>query len=206
MNTKMIVGIVGVIILIGGIAYFAMGKGGTESADTSSAQQATPSSMKELMASGVSQRCTFNDAPAGSATQGTVYIGGGKVRTDFTSQSSSGSVSGHMIADGTTIYTWMDNMSTGFKMSMSATQSSSSGSSQQGIDVNKKVDYNCSPWSVDASLFVVPTSITFSDMSAMMQGSAGAGASAGGNAAQCQACASLSGSAQAQCKAALGCK
>ena len=72
-------------------------------------------------------------------------------------------------------------------------------------------------WNGDASKFERPAGVEFMDMSAMMQGAMGGGM--GGAAGtlpegatmddikgtQCAACASLTGDAQAQCLAALGC-
>jgi hypothetical protein len=128
-----------------------------------------------------------------------VYVSGGKVRTDFTGKSASGTISGHMIADSATVHTWMDGMSQGFTTSITA-QATTSNNSQQGVSPDTKVQTSCEPWSADASLFVVPSNITFTDPSAMMK------AGASGSANSCAVCDQAPASARAQCRAALHCK
>lgn len=138
------------------------------------------------------------------------------MRGDFTSVASGQTTQSHMITDGQTSYVWTDQMAQGFKMSFSSANATSGGSNGASTSVNpdEKVNYACSPWSVDQSEFTLPANITFSDMGALMnpglETRPGAGTSAGaqsGNSAQCAVCAQApSAAAQAQCKAALGCQ
>jgi hypothetical protein len=52
----------------------------------------------------------------------------------------------------------------------SASGKESKGSSPQSADVQKQSDYSCGPYAANKSVFTVPTDITFTDYSAMMQG------------------------------------
>ncbi len=68
---------------------------------------------------------------------------------------------------------------------------------------NQKYDYECSPWTADMAMFALPTDIQFNDMSAAVQGSAGASA-AGPNCSTCDMIPNAD--AKAQCRIALKCK
>jgi hypothetical protein len=179
-------GIVVAVAIIGAGAYVLMGNKGTAPDGAMAPEGATvptqagtqqpatsvptgnPMSLKELLASGTSQQCTFADNVAGATVQGTVYVSGGKVRIDFSSTQQGKTVSGHTMTDGDVFYTWSDGMKDGFKMSMTAAQSS--GTQQQMLDVDRKVDYHCSPWTSDTSIFALPKHVTFRDMAEMMKG------------------------------------
>lgn len=133
--------------------------GGTDQA-TSSSQ-----SLQELVAKGSSVKCTYGE----SGSEGTMYISSGKARGDF----SAGTQKGHMVMMDKTSYIWMDGSSQGFKSSLDTsaptTAAANSGTASQGVDASKKMNYSCSPWSADASMFTLPTSVQFMDASAMMQ-------------------------------------
>jgi len=211
MSKTLLYWVIGAIIVVGGGWYAWSSMGGGTSGTTTTQEVAASSAMTltSLMSSGVAQKCTFNDTSSTSQSSGTVYVGGGKVRGDFTAVSEGKTVQAHMISDGTTSYTWIDGMSTGFKMAMTAqTGSASSGQSSQGIDANKQLDYQCTQWAPDATEFQLPASVTFTDMSAMMTGGsagAAAGASTGASAANCAMC-DQAGAGRAQCRAAMGCQ
>ncbi|MBI2030107.1 hypothetical protein HYT05_00630 [Candidatus Kaiserbacteria bacterium] len=210
MSTKIVGVLLAIVAIAGGVYYITNSDSLTAGLMGDRAQMpAGPMSLKELIAGGVSQKCTFSDASADMPTEGTVYVGGGKVRGDF-SATSQGKVMGmHMIADGATMHTWIDGMTSGFSMSMDATQSGTN--TQQSFDSDKKIDYRCEQWATDDSRFVLPSNVTFQDMAAMMQG-AMQGAGAGtvpqmqATAAQCQACDQLPGAQKSACRAALKCQ
>jgi len=61
-------------------------------------------------------------------------------------------------------------MPQGIKMSFASMTTQSDSAPQGAVDPNAEVEYSCSAWSADASLFALPSGITFQDMSAMMQG------------------------------------
>ncbi len=205
MNKTVIGIIVAVVVVAAGGWYFYSSKGASMmGTDKPQVMQ----SMKELVASGISQKCDFSEPQ--SNTSGTIYIAGGKVRGDFTSQTQAGTVTGHMISDGTTVNTWMDGMSQGFKSSFAMTEGTGTDT-QKGLDPDKKTDYKCSPWSADETKFQLPGGITFTDMSAMMQGGAGTGAAPKLGApptktAQCGACDMAPEPQRTQCRQALQCR
>lgn len=189
--------------------------------------QATPTSdtsqlsLKDLLAGHNRQQCTFTSAE--SKTTGTVFVGDGKVRGDFQAEVNGKTSQSHMLQDGTFIYFWTDGQTKGFKASLDVVQKMSESVMQnyqsQAMDMNKKGDYSCSAWGVDASKFAPPTGVTFQDYTKMME-SAGAvmqgtksatqkdntSVDTSADASACAACDSLPASAQAQCRSTLNCK
>lgn len=169
------VGIVLAIIVIALIAYFAFGRKGsdtTEQSNTTSSSQSSDqssnstktSSLKSLISSG-NQSCTYNDGQ----TTGVVYTANGKARMDFTSTTNGVSTASHSVIDGDIYYSWIDGQPSGFKFSMNQSTTGSAGSNQN-VDVNKETNYNCSSWSPDNSKFVLPTGVTFTDLSKLQTG------------------------------------
>jgi hypothetical protein len=109
-----------------------------------------------------------------------------------------------MISDGQTVYVWSSAMAQGIKMAVSASQSTTTSSSQNPY--NENVNYTCSPWTPNSSEFALPAGVTFEDMTSLMQGGASTGTSGSVNAGACGACDQApNASAKAQCRAALHC-
>ena len=186
---------------------------GSEGVQQSQGEQG--GTLKDLFAMTTSQTCTFTNTDGDSAT-GTVYVSGGKVRSDFSTATSEGAEQAmHMIVKDQTSYLWGDALQgKGIKMAfanMEAPTDTTKPASQQStsLNTNQAVKYSCKPWVVDASVFELPTGVEFSDVGAAMQAQMQAvqeGSAMSNVSASCAQCAALSGDAQAQCKAALQCK
>ena len=133
-------------------------------------------SLRSLLALGKNTMCTFTSVVKNSSSSGTVYIASnGDMSGDFTSQTSSGTVTSHMIMKGGTSYVWSGAQ--GAKMNVSATEATTASNANQSVDLDAQVDYDCKNWTRDDSKFVVPTNVNFIDIEAMMKG---AGALPGG--------------------------
>ena len=208
MNKNLTITIVAVLLLAGGVGgYFAFGRSSSSpSSNSSEAANTTPAqdsmqkkSLKDLMGLGTNQQCTFKDA---TGNGGTVYVSGTKVRGDFASTTNGTSISSHMVSDGKTTYMWMDGQTQGFKTSLDAVaQPDLTAKQQPAVDVNQQLDYNCGAWTVNASVFALPTGIDFIDPAALMPKVT----LPAGSAAQCAACDSLTGTYRDQCLATLNC-
>jgi hypothetical protein len=199
MNTKVLYGILAVIVIAIG-AFVLTNGGGKKSAATTAtttASVAQPQTLKDLARSETPQKCEFEDSTNAAKTAGVVYVASGKVRGDFTATTQGKNYSAHMISDGVTAYTWMDGMATGFKVAFST---ASTSEMQQGLDANKNLNYKCSSWTADQTMFQLPTSVKFTDMSATLK----TGVSGSANA--CSACDLAPEPQRAQCRAALKCK
>lgn len=212
MKNKTLWFVVGAVVVLVVIVVVVMGMNKAGAPGQSGNTSGGPMSMKDLLTSGASQKCTFTNSDAQSNSSGIVYITQGHMRGDFTSVASGKTTQSHMITDGQTSYVWTDQMAQGFKMSFTSTSTSSGGSNS--VNPDEKVNYACNPWSVDQGEFTLPANITFSDMGALINpgtgAKTGAGANVGtpsGNSAQCAVCVQApTAAAQAQCKATLGCE
>jgi hypothetical protein len=160
------------------------------------------------MGLGTSQLCTYTDEA--SQSEGTIYVSGQDVRTDFSAVSEGETMGTHMITDGTTTYMWFDGAESGFMSTFDSTAiengSPDTSVSQQGsFDFDNQVDYSCTPWVRDAGKFDLPD-MEFVDYSAMMPGNMmEANGEEGSLQNQCGLCDALPGDSQAECKESLGC-
>lgn len=168
-NNALWIGVAVVVVVVAGILVF-MGMDrdmmipGTSQVGEENIEESTtsaqPTSLNALLASGISQKCSFSST-RNETSSGTVFIAMGQVRGDFSATSQGTTYHGHFIVKDDTTYVWADGMPQGFKSSFSA----SGGKANAQIDPDAPADYSCEPWSADESLFVVPTSISFVDVS-----------------------------------------
>lgn len=205
MNRNVMIGVAVAVLLILGIGgYVMMNKKPAEtvtSAPVTEGASPTPArqsgSLRQLLSGGVAKKCTYTSG----TTQGTVYVSGGKMRGDMRTTTNDENVVSHVIVDGTTSYIWMDGQTTGYKMSWdTTTPAPTSGAGQTGFDPDSSVDYDCGVWATDASMMAMPAGVTFTEMGKLV-----VPPGPSGPASQCDACASLTGTAKTQCMTALGC-
>jgi hypothetical protein len=124
-------------------------------------------SLRSLLAMTKDTMCTYSGTSAGTTVSGTMYLSGGMMRGDFvTTSQSSGSVDSHMIKNGDTMFVWSGNQ--GAKMDMKMLDQNADANQKGSVDLNQDVDYTCKDWTKDASKFVIPTTVTFVDIAAMM--------------------------------------
>ncbi len=187
-------------------SYFSDSMPETKLADDS--EMAGAASLRDLVMRNRPMKCSVNE----EANQGTFYIADKNMRGDFTSVSDGKSVSGHMIVKDNVSYTWMNGEKTGFKVAADESlevEASESAQQKEQIDLDSKTNYECDSWSKDTSYFDLPSGVEFTDLSAMMNASVGAGAQTSGavdlKAMQCAACESVPAESKAQCKSSLGC-
>jgi Tfp pilus assembly protein PilX len=171
----------------------------------------TPSSLRDLIAKGISQSCTYST----DKSQGMIYLGDGKIRGDFNvttvdADGQSQTTSSHMIIMNNTNYLWTEASSTGIKMSFDQNATPApitSNTPTNSFDANALNNYKCSPWVIDQSLFTLPAGVNFRSFNLPSPAAVGSGApSTGTNSSQCSYCDSLSGDSKAQCLSALNCK
>ena len=191
LTTKTILIALGAVLVIGGGAAVAMNKDSssvmmqdtpvkTEVTTDATAQVSSGMSMKDLLASVASTKCTVSTSNDKINSSGVVYVSGGKMRSDFTSVTKEGPLAGksmlaHMIVDTDMSYMWGEGeMKVGIKIARKdildvTPENGETPANQAAMDMNEKSDFKCEKWTLDAAEFVPPTSITFNDMSAMMQ-------------------------------------
>jgi len=224
----LIIGVI-IVLLVGvGGGYYYMTQQASTSTDKEPPEATTTMdkdtkgmmSLKEIMALGRSQKCTFAYSnPDSGKTSGTSYISGKNVRTDFTITDTENKVTeGGMIMVDSTMYTWTDQDKKGVKMEITENLEESIQEEIKDTEWNKeymspdeKLDYNCTGWNEDHSVFAPPADIEFMDLSEQMKvfedlqksmGSEGATSPE----ASCAVCDSMPAAAAAACRSSLNCE
>lgn len=183
---KLIYGFIAVaVIIIAGVgAYFIVGRDTAETSETvveemvseqSDSQRASSEvvtesmSLTDIINEQKNQLCTFTDSETKGV--GTVFIGDRDFRGDFqTDINDKASVTHMIVLDTTDVYVWMEGETQGFKTSMSGlTDLSEFGEETTAFNINKAVDYECYPWTLDNSQFELPQAVEFRDMSSMLE-------------------------------------
>ncbi len=158
------------VIVIGGGVYMGM-QGSSKSPvldtpKTLSTEGTIQGSMGDLVALGVSLKCSFTHTTDLSSSSGDVYVADGKVRGNFKVTSTplgNQSFDAYMIADGKESYVWSSFMPQGYKTIITEPNGGESNAGQDGLDYNQTLDYTCTPWEKDVSFFVPPADVTFVD-------------------------------------------
>lgn len=229
-NKNIIIIVVVIILLIGGGLYLNMNKTpkttqttqpattstvnnntNTQTTNTNNQNEEIEGSLKNLLANGKTVNCTFSNNTNDVNITGTVYAANGKIREDYkTTMKEAGAISGHMIVDSQEAYMWTDQMNQGFKFSLAGMPSPSSGQKNQAPDINKTMHFSCLPWTVDSSLFTLPSNINFQSMSIPAVQSTGAAGGTKTNtndlSSQCGVCNNIpEGPGRTACKTQLKC-
>ena len=212
-GSRAIIGIVVVIIVVGAVWAMANKSAPTNSPadpDTknTNTNAAKAQSLKALLAANTPQECSFQTTVDTSTSEGKVYMARGMMRGDFTLVSGDETFTSHMITKDGSVYSWVENMTTGFKTSIDAgTGANTENGQKEAVDMDQELNYDCQPWSADASTFELPANVEFNDLGAMMKPKLDAPANTDDTNAQCGACDQVpAGPTRDQCKSALGCK
>ncbi len=156
-------------VVVGGGYYMLTS---TRVADTTGGAQATqePTGKKmafgDFMKQGGSYKCAVQSNSAeGINTTGTIYLNASMIRVDAsTKMPGSSDIKTSIIVTTDYTYTWTAQAgNTGFK---TKTVQAAGDSASYGFDASQIGDYTCDVWSADASVFVPPANVVFSDVSA----------------------------------------
>ncbi len=168
MKRNLIIGGIALVVVIGAIVAVALQpkaevKPTAESTETVTTATGTPMTLKKLLGLQSAQVCTFTSDFGDMSSKGVVYAAGGKVRSDVESQTQTGLLTSHLISDGVYANVWTSALNQGFRLKLDETQPTVSAKSNVP-DINQSFDMDCKPWTVDVSVFVAPTNITFREM------------------------------------------
>ncbi|PIP55526.1 MAG: hypothetical protein CO183_00480 [Candidatus Zambryskibacteria bacterium CG_4_9_14_3_um_filter_42_9] len=171
------------ILAIGGGVYYAKNQSENKTVETETEMETgasmeielgvnTRGSLRSLVSLGRNVMCTFTSSADGYESEGTVYISAdNSMRGDFTSNfTAQGSVESHMIMNADNSYFWSGNQGTKMSTNKLNKDTGVSTDSNQSVDLDSDVDYKCSEWSRDNSKFSVPSTVTFIDIDAMING------------------------------------
>ncbi|MCL4384576.1 hypothetical protein M1116_03920 [Patescibacteria group bacterium] len=147
----------------------------TPSSSNSPAPTAKPlaQSLKDLLASGVAQKCTWESNDNNEKTTGELLIQGKKFKESSKVTNAQGTQNVYAISDGTFLYSWSDNApESGIKMKLPqdfdtsltpAPTSSAPAGPSSSVDVNAKYDYHCSPATLSPADLALPSNVKFAD-------------------------------------------
>ena len=168
-NKSIIYAIIAVVIL--GAIWLVIPKTPSNPTDADNPRPGNTSngktSLRDLMALGKSQKCTFQVEQDGVASSGAVYVNGNKIRGDFETTVANKKESGHMISDDSFIYIWTEGAKQGIKMEAAKDNSgiNSDVPTNEVLDMDADYEYNCSAWTAQTSMFTAPAGVTFTDLS-----------------------------------------
>jgi uncharacterized protein (DUF1499 family) len=116
---------------------------------------------------------SYIDSESQQANTGTIYVSGKKFRQQMSVDiAEEGKMDVNIISDGDSLYMWNSNQpGQGVKMKLDFDQTGETDTDtnvQSSVDLEKKFDYQCSPWVVDNSKFTLPEGIQFMDLSETM--------------------------------------
>lgn len=141
----------------------------TDNTETTETTSSSNSNLRELLAAGSPQQCTFTD----SSSTGTTYIANKQIRTDYTTTTGNKIETGHMILTNEKLYIWTDGESQGIVMEAPDTDATAENEADAQLDLDKDANYDCKSWRMDSSKLQPPTNVTFSDMASFMGGANG---------------------------------
>jgi hypothetical protein len=122
----------------------------------------------DFIKKGGAYKCTVNQYVQNVETKGTVYISGGDLRGEFSSTVAGMNFTSTFIRKDDYTYTWTSAMpGKGFKVKTQASAEANTDAKASGTyswNAEQIGDYNCEVWATDASKFVLPAGVTFSDV------------------------------------------
>ena len=202
MNKKIWSVIAAIVVVVVIVWIFA---GSNKSPQKQATGLVAQQTLHDLITSGVNQTCTFSVSATASSSSlsGTIYLASGNMQGDFVKTDPENKITNaHVIVAKDVGYIWSDQSSNkGYKMSWSLMSSSTAlQNKSESIDMNQPTTYTCTNWTPDQSKFMIPTTVQFTDISALMKKFE---STATPN--NCASCASLLGTYKTKCLAALHC-
>lgn len=177
-QTKIIALVVGLLV-VGGGGYMLLGsdRNASQNEMDSDSQETSESSGKKMAFSqflkqGGAYKCTVHQNINDTDTHGVTYINNGMVKGEYETNIDAGGQSMSMTAyvvvrDGYT-YSWTSFApDMGFKAKVVESAPSSGSQETSGnysFNADDVGDYECESWSADASVFALPSGVTFTEV------------------------------------------
>jgi hypothetical protein len=139
--------------------------GQNETVQTENVPEGKKMAFSEFMKQGGSYSCTVSQEVQNTTAQGTVYISEGNLRGDFTTSFNGTKMNLSTIVRDGYSYTWSSLMpNSGFKVKVATpneVDSKAPSEATYSFNADTIGEYDCDPWTPDASKFAIPTSVTF---------------------------------------------
>jgi hypothetical protein len=133
--------------------------------------QTVSGTIKDLMGLDQAVKCTFEN-PDGQG-RGTVYAQGSKAKTEIEIDMDGQKISMNTLVDGEWMYQWGNSMMGNTKMNIKEMEKLGEQYQEQNRErnqepeqvqnYNQELNYNCSPWNGDSSVFSLPSGVEFTD-------------------------------------------
>ena len=205
MNKKVAISLALLIILLVGGYLIRKGKLAPPGSVVPQEEASSSTSLKDLISKGLAQKCTYENENG----KGTVYVSDGKVRGDFSTILNDKTTISHMIVNEKTSYFWSDDEKSGIKMTFDTSEATPVPGEETPVtgsfDAGASMNYNCSAWIVDSSLFEIPTDIQFMSFGSNPPADAMEGPKSEDVSSKCSYCDNLTGDSKTQCLTSLNC-
>ena len=129
-------------------------------------------SIKDLVASGVSQKCSWKSDVDGTSSSGQMWISGKKFKQEITTTSAATKVETKAIvlSDGSYTYMWNNEMGKkGIKMAIKDDENQDFTAENGKADWNKEFQFECNPTAVSDSELAPPSDIDFQDLGLQLE-------------------------------------
>jgi hypothetical protein len=127
-------------------------------------------SIQDILKMGKSVKCEVAFNEENFKGSNTTFVSGEKARSDITvDMAGREQHNSHIIVSDGWTYMWSDGSNKGTKFNTSEFQKNVSSENQgtAGMpatgDINQKMDFKCSPWIADESMFTLPSGVEFTD-------------------------------------------
>lgn len=167
-----------VLILVTSILLAGCGKqnaGEPASQRGEAGEKSIAGSIKDILGMGQSLKCVWNQPQDDKEVKGTMYVSDKKFRQMVNFPQEDKNIEINTISDGEYIYTWGgfsgNNQGTKFKieeLNKITPPPVADEKPAENVDLEKKLDYKCSPWSADQSMFTPPSDVNFVDQMELM--------------------------------------
>ncbi|MBA3733221.1 hypothetical protein H0W91_02500 [Patescibacteria group bacterium] len=139
----------------------------TTSNTTNTTSTLKPTTFKGLLSQNGNFECKYEEVDPKFRSTNVIYLSGGKMRGEFRTSTSTGTVANIALYDGRYLYVWREGASTGVRtepktiselpsvIPADITSAAIFGTSP------KNVSWDCHPWSTDASILVKPSYVKF---------------------------------------------
>lgn len=150
-KSKILIGIVILIVVIGGVAFLTREKAGSFSG-----------TMFELFERGGNWQCVWKQQTSDLDAQGNIFISGKKFKSDTISSSGSVDLAAHALSDGEFFYAWTSLATIGIRAELAELKKQADDNTPQTTELGKNYLFDCQPWKADNSVFAIPMDIVFS--------------------------------------------
>lgn len=191
MATKITIALMGILVICGGAYLFVTLKNQPRQQPVPAADQTTQQqpitegsfvppdivantepqknegagSFTDLMQQGKDLQCTiaYEQTTNKVSSEGTAYISKDRVRTDLSSKIAEMQIDTHVIVVDKTGYLWGGSSLANFAFKFDPTATSTQATSSSSFSLDTTVNYSCTDWVADESVFTPPADITFID-------------------------------------------